>query len=210
MDKPKRNIPKKFQKSNRSFIDRVYLESEKSSLNNMSAFPKDISFYGKDSDEDIVLVVRAHWIAYLPDFFIILLVLLSPILLLFLSRSYPLIGTQVLYIGMIILSIGVAFTLLLSTLLKWYYTVNIITDQRIVVIKMDNAFHHSYAEAQLEKIEDMTHHHLGFIGTFFDVGDVQIDTAGHGVDFVLRMLPRPREMQDILNDLLEMKQKGDI
>ncbi|MFA5622676.1 MAG: PH domain-containing protein [Candidatus Dojkabacteria bacterium] len=210
MDKPKRNIPKKFQKSKKSFVDRVYLESQKSSFNNVSAFPKGISFYGKDSDEDIVLVVRAHWIAYLPDLFVILLVLLLPVLLLFLSGFYPLIGTQVLYIGMIILSIGVAFTLLLSTLLKWYYTVNIITDQRIVVIKMNNAFHHSYAETQLEKIEDMTHHHLGFLGTFFDVGDVEIDTAGHGVDFVLRMLPRPREMQDILNDLLEMKQKGDI
>ena len=96
MDKPKRNIPKKFQKSKKSFVDRVYLESQKSSFNNVSAFPKGVSFYGKDSDEDIVLVVRAHWIAYLPDLFVILLVLLLPVLLLFLSGFYPLIGTHVL------------------------------------------------------------------------------------------------------------------
>ena len=111
---------------------------------------------------------------------------------------------------MLVVCLVLALNVTITTILKWYYTVNIVTDQRIVVIKMDNAFYHSYAEAQLEKIEDVTHTNIGVLGTIFDVGDVHIDTAGHGVDFHLRMLPRPRELQDVINDLLEMKQKGDI
>lgn len=205
-----KRIPKKFQKSNKTFVERVFSEQEEKHTPGFLAFPKKVSFYGKDSDEDIVLIVRRHWIAYLPDIFIILLVLLVPLILLLFSTKLVFLGSPVLYIGMFVLSIALSSTLVLSTILKWYYTIHIVTDQRIVVVKMNNAFYHSYSEAQLEKIEDINHKHVGFLGTFFDVGNLDIDTAGHGVDFTLSMLPRPREMQDILNDLLEMKQKGDI
>lgn len=205
-----KRIPKKFQNSNKTFVERVFREQEDRHTPGFLAFPQKVSFYGKDSGEDIVLIVRRHWIAYIPDIFIILLVLLVPLILLILSTKLVFLGSPVLYIGMFVLSIGLGSTLALSTILKWYYTIHIVTDQRIVVVKMNNAFYHSYSEAQLEKIEDINHKHVGFLGTFFDVGNLDIDTAGHGVDFTLSMLPRPREMQDILNDLLEMKQKGVI
>lgn len=210
MEKRERRVPKKFQKSNKTFVERVFLEEENAHSRGFSAFPKKISFYGKDSDEDIVLVARRHWIAYVPDMLVILLVFIVPLILLLLSSKYPFIGSTVLYLGMLVLAVGIGSTLILSTILKWYYTIHIVTDQRIIIVKMNNAFYHSYSEAQLEKIEDINHKHVGFLGTFFDVGNLDIDTAGHGVDFTLTMLPRPREMQDILNDLLEMKQKGDI
>jgi len=210
MKKSDKRIPKKFQKSNKTFVDRVFSEQDVKHTPGFLAFPKKVSFYGKDSDEDIVLIVRRHWIAYIPDMFIILLVLLVPLILLLLSTKLVFLGSPVLYIGMFVLSIALGSTLILSTILKWYYTIHIVTDQRIIIVKMNNAFYHSYSEAQLEKIEDINHKHVGFLGTFFDVGNLDIDTAGHGVDFTLSMLPRPREMQDILNDLLEMKQKGDI
>jgi len=206
----RKDIPKKFLKSNKSFVERVYDEENKIHFSGFAAFPKKISFYGRDKDEEIVLIVRRHWIAYIPDLLIVLLVLLLPLLLLLFSSFIPILGTPILYTGMFVLSIGIASTLLLTTFLKWYYTIHIVTDQRIVIIKMNNAFFHSYSEAQLEKIQDITHQHVGFLGTFFDVGNLGIDTAGHGVDFLLTMLPKPRDMQDILNDLLEIKQKGGL
>ena len=208
MKELKKNTLKKFLKSNKPFADRVFEEEKKICFSGFSAFPKKISFYGRDKDEEIVLMVRRHWIAYVPDLLIVLLVLLLPLLLLLLASLFPILGTPILYTGMFILSIGIASTLLLTTFLKWYYTIHIVTDQRVVVVKMNNAFFHSYSEVQLEKIVDIKHQHVGLIETFFDVGNLDIDTAGHGVDFVLTMLPKPRDMQDILNDLLEIKQKG--
>lgn len=210
MEKEGLNIPKKFLKVDKSFIDRVYSEQGKVRFSGFSAFPKKVSFHGRDKDEEIVFVVRRHLVAYLPDFLIVLLVLALPLFFLSVSSIFPILGTTVLYLGVFVLSVGVACTLLITTFLKWYYTLHIVTDQRIVVIKMDNAFYHSFSEAQLEKIEDITHQQVGVLGTLFDVGSLDIDTAGHGVDFKLSMLPQPREMQDILNDLLEIKQKGGI
>lgn len=206
----KKHIPKKFSKVDKSFVNRLLLEEKHGPLTSFSVFPKKVSFYGKDSDEDIILIVRSHWIAFVPHLLFIVLLCLIPLVFLYIGPYVPFLGTKMLFLGMLIVSLIAAFNILVTTILKWYYTVNILTDQRIVVVRMENAFYHSYAEAQLEKIEDVTHTNIGILGTLFDVGNVQIDTAGHGVDFYLKTLPRPRELQDVINDLLEMKQKGEI
>ena len=210
MKKERKYIPKKFEKADKSFINKLKSEEQHGPLTSFRIFPKRVTFYGKDPDEDIVLIVRTHWVAFVPHIIFILLLLALPVIFLLLSIQVTFLGTTTLYLGMLIVCLILALNISVTTILKWYYTVNIVTDQRIVVIRMENAFYHSYAEAQLEKIEDVTHTNIGALGTIFDVGDVQIDTAGHGVDFHLKMLPRPRELQDVINDLLEMKQKGDI
>jgi len=210
MKDTKRRIPKKFANVDKSFINRLYKEEEHGLLTSFSVFPKKLNFYGKDPGEEIVLIVRTHWIAYLPDLFFILISFLIPIFLIWFSKEMDILGSFALYIGVLIVGVVLGINIFVTTILKWYYTVNIVTDQRIVVVRMENAFNHSYAEAQLEKIEDVTHTTIGFWGNFLDVGDVKIDTAGHEVDFHLSTLPRPRELQDVINDLLEMKQKGNI
>lgn len=210
MKKTNPQLPKKFQKSDKSFLKKLFLEGNQLHGRSFLPFPKQVNFYGKDSDEYIVLIVRSHWIAYLPELFLAFLVILIPLILLPLSFNYPLLGSPVLFMGVLVVAVAVALNILISTIARWYYTVNIITTQRVVVMSLKNAFSHSYSEAQLEKIEDVSHRHMGFIESFFDVGNIEIDTAGHEVDFKLYLIPRPRDVQDTLNDLLEMKQKEDI
>ncbi len=205
-----RHIPKKFSNANKSFLNRLFEEENHGLLSSFSVFPKKLNFYGKDPGEEVILVVRTHWIAYIPNTVFALLCIFLPIILLFFPKLLNSLGSSTLYIGILIVCTLLCINILVTTVLKWFFTVNIVTDQRIVVVRMDNAFYHSYAEAQLEKIEDITHKTIGFWGNMLDVGDVDIDTAGHEVDFHLRTIPRPRELQDVINDLLEMKQKGDI
>ncbi len=210
MNDSKRRIPKKFSKVDKSFVNRLLQNEDKSVFNTFSVFPKKLNFYGKEPGEEIVLVVRSHFIAYIPSAFFGLLFLILPVLIIALSIKIEFFNSAVIYIGLFIVGIILCINILVTTILKWYYTVNIITDQRIVVVRMDNAFYHLYSEAQLEKIEDVSHKPIGFWSNIFDVGDVDIDTAGHEVDFHLKTLPKPRELQDVINDLLEMKQKGNI
>ena len=203
-------IPKKFSNIDKTFVNRLLKDEDRSIFNTFSVFPKKLNFYGKEPEEEIILVVRSHGIAYIPGIRFGLLFLILPILIAYLSREIHIFNSNEMYIGLIIVGIILCINILITTILKWYYTVNIVTDQRIVVVRMDNAFYHSYSEAQLEKIEDISHRPIGLWSNIFDVGDVDIDTAGHEVDFHLKTLPKPRELQDILNDLLEMKQKGKI
>lgn len=210
MKDSKRRIPKKFSNVDKSFVNRLFQEENHGPLTSFSVFPKKLNFYGKDPGEEVVLVVRTHWIAYISNFVFFLLFLLLPFVIIALSGYFEFLGSLSLQIGVLVVGMLLSMNIFVNTLLKWFYTVNIVTDQRIVVVRMENAFYHSYAEAQLEKIEDVTHTTMGFWGNILDVGDVKIDTAGHEVDFHLKILPRPRQLQDVINDLLEMKQKGNI
>lgn len=87
---------------------------------------------------------------------------------------------------------------------------SIITDQRIVDVDFSNVLFHRFSEAQLEQIEDVTHTVAGIWGSIFDYGTVYIQTAGSKPEFEFINIPRPRDVQDTLLDLLEMKQKGQI
>jgi hypothetical protein len=88
--------------------------------------------------------------------------------------------------------------------------VNIITSDRIVDVDFSNILFHRFSEAQLENIEDVTHSPVGVFSSIFDYGDVYIQTAGENPEFEFKGVPRPRDIQDTLFDLMEMKQNGKI
>ena len=200
----KKDIPKNLRKTQKSFLKTLSNESRDKGL--LRVFPKDISFHGQDKGEDIVVVVRAHWITWIPQIFISLILVILPFFLMLLSITF----SPALMIGLILLSVVVAITNALSAFFKWFYSVNIITTQRIIDVDFINAFQHKFSEAQLEKIEDISHEHVGFLGSLFDVGTVYIQTAASNAEFEFQNIPRPRDIQDTLNDLLEMKQGGEI
>ncbi len=200
----KKDIPKKLRGSKRSFISSLSNESSDKGL--LRVFPKDVSFHGQDKGEDIILIVRAHWITWVPQILVSLVFVILPFLLMFVFQDL----STSLIAGLVILGIVVSVTNTVNTFFKWFYSVNIVTTERIVDVDFVNAFQHRFSEAQLEKIEDVSHTHTGFIGSFFDVGTVFIQTAATQAEFEFQNIPRPRDVQDTLNDLLEMKQKGEI
>lgn len=210
MKEGNRKIPKKFSNMESSFMDRLNKGDSQGTFNRFTFFPKKLHFYSKDPGEDVVLVVRVHWIGYVKELLFILLFLLLPLLLTYISVLFNAFSSPVIYIGFFVVGILVAMNILITTIVKWYYSVVVVTDRRVVVVKLENAFYHSYSEARLEKIEDVTHSTISFWGNLFDVGNLDIDTAGHEIDFRLKTLPRPRELQDLINDLIDMKKKGKI
>jgi len=200
----KKNIPKKLRGSNRSFVDT--LSNENSDKGFLRVFPQKTSFHGQDADEDIVLVIRSHWITWVPTILVSIVLALIPFLVVAVFKDL----STSLSAGLILMGLIVSVTIILNTFFKWFYSVNIVTTQRIIDVDFVNAFHHKFSEAQLEKIEDISHEHTGFVGSMFDVGTVFIQTAGSQAEFEFQNIPRPRDVQDTLNDLLEMKQEGEI
>ncbi len=206
----KRAVPKKFREIDSSFISRLLKEEGGGPYSRFSVFPKDLYFYSKDPKEDVVLLTRFHWIAYLPDILLCVLFLFLPIILSVIFSIFTSSVSSTLYIGISIIGVLVALNIFVTTILRWFYSLIVITDRRFVVVTLQNALYHSYSEAQLRNIEDVTHTTAGFWGNIFDVGNLDVDTAGHEIDFRLKMVPRPRELQDIINDLVEMKKGGKI
>ncbi|HPQ79734.1 MAG TPA: PH domain-containing protein [Candidatus Dojkabacteria bacterium] len=198
------NIPQKFQKIDRTFIE--HLRNEKGS--SFMPFPRNTSFLGKEDDESVVLILRKHWQFFLPTILECILLLLLPFIL---SAIIPDLSQN----GLFTFALFLAFLLISSTLLiyqyvRWFYGVNIITDQRVIDMDFETLFFQKTTEARLERIEDITFKQVGVISSLFDIGSIYIQTAGAKSEIEFKGIYNPKQVQDILSDLLESKKKGEI
>ena len=80
----------------------------------------------------------------------------------------------------------------------------------MIDIDFKSVFFHTSSEARLEKIEDVTSQQSGSFTNLLDIGTVHIQTAGTNAFIEFENVPKPREIQDILSDLLELAHKGEI
>ncbi|MCA9374850.1 hypothetical protein KC622_00805 [Candidatus Dojkabacteria bacterium] len=173
-------IPKKFQKVTKSFMDRISSDAGKSGIRAFCAFPQGVHFSGRNDDETIVLMVRRDIATLIPQAILVFVFLASPLVFTAVLRSLDFGDASVtsLILSSSLIFILLAITVAVDTFLKWFYTVNIITDERVVDVDFSNVMYHSYNDAQLEKIEDVTHKVSGLLGALFDYGTVYIQTAG--------------------------------
>lgn len=203
-------LPEKFAKSSKSFLARLadgYSPSK--NFGSFCAFPINVKFNGQEKNEHIVLLIRQHIAALLPKLGILFVLAISPIFVFILFKDIEGIGIGM-TLGVSIFMILITISFAIDLFFKWYYSVNIITDERIVDMEFNNILYHRFSEAQLEKIEDVSHAPAGLLSSIFDYGDVFIQTAGTKNEFDFNGVPRARDVQDTLLDLLEMKQKGQI
>lgn len=209
---PKRSsVNIKKPQSLKSYLARISDASHKRQFSAFAAFPKDTSFDGQEQDENIVLLIRQHPAVFIPLLLVLFgMIILPPLLYALVGALDTDIssGNTAFGLGLLILWGMLTASFALISVLKWYFNVNIVTNQRIVDIDFDQLFNHRVSEAQLEKIEDVSHAAVGMWAVVFDFGNVYVQTAAEQREFEFVHVPRPRDIQDTINDLLELKQKN--
>ncbi|HRY74349.1 MAG TPA: PH domain-containing protein [Candidatus Dojkabacteria bacterium] len=198
------NIPEKFQKIDRTFLN--HLRNEKGSV--FMPFPRNTSFLGKEDDESVVLILRKHWQFLLPTILECIFLLLLPFILSVIIPNLPNRGLFV--FSLFLVSLLISLSLLIYRYVRWFYNVNIITDQRVIDMDFETLFSHKTTEARLEKVEDITFKQIGILSNLFDIGSIYIQTAGAKSEIEFKGIHNPKQVQDILSDLLESKKKGEI
>ena len=167
-----KRIPRKFRKLDKTFIN--HLKHQRGGL--FVPFPRNTSFLGKEDSENIVLVLRRHWLSLIPTIVGVFFLLLLPLIVTFLipleSRN------NTFLFSVFLISFLLSASLSLFAYVKWFYNVNIITDKRVVDIDFYSLFFHKMTEARLDKIEDITFKQIGVLSNIFDVGTIYIQTAG--------------------------------
>lgn len=205
----KSKIPSKYTKAGRSFVSRIEGDTNSNVFGSFCAFPTDISFNGQDAGEDVILVVRQHPAVFIPQ---ALLVLLFVVLSFFPGAFFSAVGLKsiALSLGAGLAFLLVAISVAVDSFLKWFFSVNIITSSRIIDVDFGHILYHRFSETKLENVQDVTHTPIGFFSSFFDYGDVHIQTAAAQGEFEFLRVPRPRDIQDTLFDLLAMKKRNQI
>ena len=140
-------------------------------------------------NETIQLVIRRHWIVFLPPAAISLFLLLAPAL-----AAPGLAATAKFLFALYLLAFSLGA---LIVWVKYYLDAWIITDQRIIDIEQHGLFRREVSEIAMEKIQNVTIEIPGFLATVMKFGTIKIQTASES-DFTITEVPDCYRAKDIV------------
>lgn len=162
-----------------------------------------IKFETQGENEEVILLLRSHWVTNIPWIFLAFLGIFGPFFWPFLpfGQILPLRFQLVLILFWYLLIAGFVFEKFLS----WYFNVMIVTNFRVVDIDFFSLMYKEVSDAELEKIEDVTYRMGGILRAFLNYGDIYIQTAAEKAEFDFQGAPKPEQVVEIIQDLLERK-----
>jgi len=174
-------------------------------LDAVRVYPERVTFDGQDVGEQIILFLRQHPIVLIPA---ILRALGLVLFFAFLAWVFGTLLQNITSTGTVGFTVfaggvGVAISSLLFDFYKWYFTVTIVTSTRLVDLDFDSLMDSRWSTTVLRAIQDVSYTTPGFINTLFDMASLVILTASHKENFELSNLPKARDVQDIIMDLVE-------
>lgn len=170
-----------------------------------SFMPENLRFQTQSPGETILLFLRSHWITNLPWIIATILLLITPLFLIPLFTDiqlFPFVIPQNYITFLTLLWYMATFSFALVEFLLWYFTISLVTTERIVDIDLKNLLLKDISETRISKIEDVTAQTGGFIRSLFDFGDVYIQTAGSAVNFEFLGVPHPQDVVRIINQIM--------
>jgi hypothetical protein len=165
---------------------------------------KKVNFPGQYADEKILLVKRRHWIVLLGFGLTMAVLCFVPFFVLyFLPIVIDIPNTEIFqklfwfatYLYYLCLTIMSFFTII-----DYYLDIWIITTQRIVSVEQRGLFHRIVIEVRYSQIQDITSNVSGLIPTYFQFGDVRIQTAAEEERMVLKQITHPVDTRRIISD----------
>lgn len=160
-------------------------------------------FKGQHEDEHISHVIHRHWFAILVQFigiaFVLALLIVSSIVLhvVFGTNAPSILDPSLVRFIESTLFLFIWFSIFFLWIDYWF-DVWIVTDQRIVDIEQKGLFVREISELNISRIQDVTSEITGFIPSILNYGDVFIQTAGEQERFVLRQVPDPNAIKDMI------------
>lgn len=166
--------------------------------------PKNITFENQEDDEDIILLIRKHFATNFPWIFSSFLLILLPLILMpFYSTLFPFINlSKTTILVSILFYYTLVFGLILLNFTIWYFQVALITNKRIVDMNISGILFRSVSETRLDLIQDVSYTQSGAIRSFFDYGDVFIQTAGNVPNFEFNRAPEPAHVMHVIGELI--------
>ncbi|MFH1099018.1 MAG: PH domain-containing protein [Candidatus Uhrbacteria bacterium] len=162
--------------------------------------------------EDRIAVFRRHWTVFLWRFIGFVILAAIPFgAYLFLQSQFPEIFNHRVGYPMLVLAasayeLGIwlfAFTMFLDYELDMW----VVTNDRFVNIEQQGLFARTISELDLWRVQDVTSEVKGILPTFFNYGDVYVQTAGAVERFVLEQVPHPHDIRKLILDMAEVDRK---
>ena len=173
-----------------------------------SAFKKDpdgIDFQDKEAEEKIILFIRRSFITNVHWIFFGSLLVIIPIFLIIALRFFPAplpFLPNKFYLFLIAFYYLVVATYWFINFISWYFNISLVTDRRVIDIDFSNLVYKDVAATKMNLVQDVSFAQIGAIRTFFDYGDVLVQTAGTLDNFTFKSAPQPENIVHIVDDLI--------
>ena len=162
-----------------------------------------LDFEGQRPGEEVLFVFRRHIIAMRKGFYL----LLFPLLI---TAIPPLIWQDNLELFLLPVG-GFVLGLILFSYhyMMWYFTVYLVTNQRIRQVTQKGLFGKDVVELRLSKIQNISYNIPGFTGEIFGFGTIVIQTFVG--DLVIRNVEHPEKTYNKLQDAVSnaVESQGD-
>ena len=189
------------------FNQKVYdiLGHTKSPFSSFLVRPKVLTFAERDEDEEIYLAVRPHWINNLSWIVIAIIMFFVPLFfhyftfLNFFPAQYQFAAVLFWYL--------ITFIYAFEKFLSWYFNLFLVTNERVVDIDFNNLLNKHFAEADISMIQDVSSSVKGILGTFFNYGDVLIQTASEINQINFEKVANPEKIIKLLKELRDLEEE---
>lgn len=160
----------------------------------------DAEFETQHKNEELVLVIRKHPITQLPWLLNVVFFLTFIVLSNFLFSTY---FTESQIFMFNLFSVVISFGYFWINFIIWYFTIGMVTNQRIIDIDIFNLIYKEFSATTINKVSDITTKIGGFLGSTLDFGDVFVKTEGFEQNIEFDKVPHPAKVVHIINSLME-------
>ncbi len=173
-----------------------------------------VRFETQQDDEEVILFLRQHIIVNVPWIIIAIVFLLAPLVffpMILANLKLPFaIPAGYILVGILLWYLATTGFILMS-FLRWFFNIYIVTNERIVDIDFIHILYKEFSEARLVNIQDITYNTGGIFESFFNYGNVLIQTAGTQPNFDFLSVPRPNTVVQTVSELVEkVKKEGGV
>ncbi len=170
--------------------------------------PKKLTFDTQERKEKIILLARRHLITNLGWVLVVVAMIILPRVV---FRIFPELLVSFRYRSAAVLIWYLfAFSYAFEHFLRWFFNVNIITDERVIDIDFPSILYRDISSAKIDVVQDISVKMGGFVRSLFNYGDVHIQTAAEQREFVFEAIPKPEEVIKILNELITEEEQEKI
>ena len=155
-----------------------------------------------EQGEQIVAKVHRHWLFIATRIIGLAVMLIMPLILVaalerlgiivFVGTGTPLVVLWALW-GLVMWSVFWQFWT------TYYMDIWVVTNRRIIDIDYQRLFDRNISILRLDRVQDITTHVQGIIGTLLKYGSVVVQTAGTQEEFVIDQIADPESLRDIIS-----------
>jgi len=197
-------VPTVYQKKSSVTVAPPIKHSTMGPLTSFAVNPQGIRFETQEREEAVILFLRQHIIVNLGWVFLTIVMFITPSVLFPLlvaalgvvtavPAGYVVIGTLFWYLG----TLG----FIIAKFLGWYFNIYIVTNERVVDIDFHYLLYKQFSQAELNRIQDISYSSGGIFATFFNYGNVQIQTAGEMPNLEFDKVPYPERVVESIRNL---------